>query len=68
MQTEEGREVQVRERAHFADEVRQPILSFGRLLEAGRGIDGQEKTLCFGPQVKIPLEAARGHYHVSREP
>ena len=37
MQTEEGREVQVHEKARFADEVRQPILSFGRLLEAGWG-------------------------------
>ena len=55
MQTEEGREVQVHERAHFADEVRQPILSFGRLLEAGWGIDGQEKR----SQVKIPSETQR---------
>ena len=32
------------------------FVSFGRLLEAGWGIDGQEKTLCFGSQVKIASE------------
>ena len=35
MQTEEGREAQVRERAHFADEVRPPILSFIREIVRG---------------------------------
>ena len=43
-------------KTHFADEIRQSILSFGILLEAGWGIDGQEKTLRIGLQVKIPVE------------
>ena len=56
MQLKKGREVQLHNRVHFADEIRQPILSFGRILEIVWGIDGQEKTLCFESQIKIPLE------------
>ena len=53
MQTEEGHEVQAHECLHFADEVRQPILSFGRLV-AGWGIDGQEKLFTLGRKLRFP--------------
>ena len=56
-ETENGRLVEVCEKAHFADGVSQPIISFGRLTESGWSIDGESHSLVFGRggEVKIPV-------------
>ena len=56
-ETENGRLVEVREKAHFADGVSQPIISFGRMMESGWSIDGGSHSLVFGSsgEVKIPV-------------
>ena len=50
----DGREVEIKDKAHFADGISQPILSFGKLLESGWCIDGVQKHLTYGA-VRIPL-------------
>ena len=59
-ETEDGRKVEIKEKAHFAEGIGQPILSFGKMMSSGWGIDGTQPALTFGPpgdgQVRIPLK------------
>ena len=57
-ETEEGKTVEVRDKAHFADGVSQPIISYGRLMQAGWDIDSANQSLVFGnggSRVRIPI-------------
>lgn len=42
---EAGRTVLIREKAHFAEKISQPIISYGKLMESGWGIDGCDHAL-----------------------
>ena len=52
--------MEIKEKAHFAEGIGQPILSFGKMMSSGWGIDGTQPALTFGPpgdgQVRIPLK------------
>ena len=50
----DGRKVILKERVTFCDVVKQPILSFGRLMRAGWSIDGMDECLKNG-DVEVPL-------------
>ena len=57
--TEQGKEVEIHEKAHFAEGINQPIISFGKMMEAGWGIDGEDRVLTYGGgphQIRIPLK------------
>ena len=56
----DGRTVLIREKAHFAEGISQPIIFYGKLMESGWGIDGCHHALVFGAgrggEVRIPLK------------
>ena len=56
---EDGKTILIREKAHFAEGISQPIISYGKWMESGWGIDGCDHALVFGRpegnQVRIPL-------------
>ena len=55
-EAENGKEIQVFEKAHFSSGITQPILSFGRLMESGWGIS--DHSLVYGvgkKEIRIPL-------------
>ena len=57
--TEQGKEVEIHEKAHFAEGINQPIISFGKMMQAGWGIDGEDRVLTYGGghhQIRIPLK------------
>ena len=54
LQTEDDREVVLKERVTFSDVVAQPILSFGHLLRVGWSIDAKEHCMYNG-NVRVPL-------------
>ena len=57
--TEQGTEVEIHEKAHFAEGINQPIISFGKMVQAGWGIDGEDRVLTYGGgshQIRIPLK------------
>ena len=74
-QADGEREVQIFDKAHFSDEINQPIISYGKLMEAGWNIvagrdDGSQHCMTFGQGdsvVRIPLQlqnrslVAEGH-------
>ena len=51
----QGRSVTIKESVALSDQISQPILCFGRLLESGWSIDGKQQTLTHG-SVSIPIE------------
>ena len=62
--TEDDKEVQIFDKAHFSDEINQPIISYGKLMEAGWNIEagqlnGGQHSMTFGlgqNVVRIPLQ------------
>ena len=60
IEAEDGLKVEIKEKAHFAEGIGQRILSFGKMMSSGWGIDGTQPALTFGPpgdgQVRIPLK------------
>ena len=55
-EAENQKELQIYEKAHFSKGIAQPILSFGRLMESGWGIN--DHSLVYGDgdrEIKIPL-------------
>ena len=50
-----GRAVTLKETVAVSDQITQPILFFGRLLESGWSVDGIEQTLTHG-SISIPIE------------
>ena len=63
-QTDNDKEVQIFDKAHFSDEISQPIISYGKLMEAGWDIEagqlnGGQHSMTFGlghNVVRIPLQ------------
>ena len=51
----QGHSVTIKESVALSDQISQPILCFGRLLESGWSIDGKQQTLTHG-SVSIPIE------------
>ena len=51
-----GRVVMLRERVAISDRVQQPILCFGKMLQAGWGIQADEQVLTHQTGLKIPIE------------
>lgn len=46
-------------KGHFAEGINQPTLSFGKMMQAGRGISGEDQVLTYGggpQQIRIPLK------------
>ena len=64
IQTDNNKEVQIFDKAHFSDEISQPIISYGKLMEAGWNIEagqlnGSQHSMTFGlghNVVRIPLQ------------
>ena len=56
MKDSTGKVVILREKVAVSSAVTQPILSFGRLLEAGWSIDGQQQALTHSRGANIPVE------------
>ena len=55
-EAENGKEIQIYEKAHFSKGIAQPILSFGRLMESGWGITNHSLVYGSGDrEIKIPL-------------
>ena len=54
LEDKNGAEIELRDNVVFSDEITQPILSFGRLMNAGWGICAHTKSLCNGAYA-IPL-------------
>ena len=55
-EAENGKEIQVFEKAHFSSGITQPILSFGRLMESGWGILDHSLVYGMGERgMRIPL-------------
>ena len=56
---EDGKRILIREKAHFAEGISQPIISYGKLMENGWGIDGCDHAPVVGAglggQVRNPL-------------
>ena len=50
-----GRAVTLKETVAVSDQITQPILCFGRLLESGWSVDGVQQTLTHG-SISIPIE------------
>ena len=53
---ETGRMVLLKERVAISPHVTQPILCYGRLLQAGWGMDSREQVLTHEAGIKIPIE------------
>ena len=56
---ENGKHIQIYDKAHFSDGISQPILSFGKLLEGGWSIDGGQCAMTYGVEgskLRIPLK------------
>ena len=56
---ENGKRIQIYDKAHFSDGISQPILSFGKLLEGGWSIDGGQRAMTYGVEgsrLRIPLK------------
>ena len=51
-----GKLITLRERVAISSQVHQPILCYGKMLEAGWGIDPCEQTLVHSAGVKVPIE------------
>ena len=52
----QGRAIILRETVALSDQISQPILCFGHLLENGWSINGIEQTLTHGAGISIPIE------------
>ena len=55
---ENGKHIQIYDKAHFSNGISQPILSFGKLLEGGWSIDGAQCAMTYGVEgskLRIPL-------------
>ena len=50
-----GRAVTIKETVAVSDQIAQPILCFGRLLQSGWSVDGRQQTLTHG-SMSIPIE------------
>eukprot|EP00913_Durusdinium_trenchii_P026517 g24878.t1 len=69
--TEDDKEVQIFDKAHFSDEINQPIISYGKLMEAGWNIEagqvnGSQHSMTFGlghNVVRIPLQLQNRSFH-----
>ena len=57
-QAEDGRTVLINKKAHLAEEVVQPIISYGKLMESGWGIDGCDHPLVVGTAKKGQVRTA----------
>ena len=56
--SEQDKEIQIHEKAHFAEDINQPIISFRKMIQAGWGIHGEDQVLTYGGgprQIRIPL-------------
>ena len=53
---ETGKLVPLKERVAISPHVNQPILCYGRLLQAGWGMDSREQALTYEAGVKVPIE------------
>ena len=51
-----GKSVTLRETVALSDQISQPILCFGRLLEGGWSVNGVEQTLTHANGVAVPIE------------
>ena len=51
-----GKMVVIREHVAISDQIQQPILCFGKLLESGCGVCSREQVLTHPAGVKIPIE------------
>ena len=53
---EHGKHVLLRETVAVSDQISQPILCFGKLLESGWGVNGVEQTLVHNSGISVPIE------------